>query len=137
VYHTKWGTFDADPIPGQKIIPIDYGKGPALFLANLRLNRSFNFGPVIPDEPAPPAPTDAKAPAAPAKPAAKPEKKEIERKYTVGVGISAQNILNHPNLAQPVGVLGSPLFGTSTAMTSVFGPGSYDRTVNVEMFFRF
>jgi hypothetical protein len=137
VYHTKWGTFDADPIAGQRIIPIDYGKGPALFLANLRLNRSFNFGPVIPDEPAPTAPTDAKAPAAPAKPAAKPEKKEIERKYTVGVGISAQNILNHPNLAQPVGVLGSPLFGTSTAMTSVFGPGSYDRTVNVEMFFRF
>ncbi len=137
VYHTKWGTFDADPIAGQKIIPVDYGKGPALFLANLRLNRSFNFGPVIPDEPAPPAPTDAKAPAAPVKPIAKPEKKQIERKYTVGVGISAQNILNHPNLAQPVGVLGSPLFGTSTAMTSVFGPGSYDRTVNVEMFFRF
>jgi hypothetical protein len=65
-------------------------------------------------------------------------KKEIERRYTLGIGISAQNILNHPNLAQPVGVLGSSLFGTSTALTTVWGGnGSANRTVNLETFFRF
>ncbi len=132
VYATKWGTFDADPIAGQKIIPNNYGTGPALFIANLRLNRRFNFGPIVPDDP---APADAKA--APAKSPAKPVKKEIERKYELGFGISAQNILNHPNLAPPVGVLGSSLFGKSTAVTTVFGSGSADRAINVEMFFHF
>lgn len=142
VYHTRWGTFDAQPIAGQKIIPINYGKGPGLFVANLRLNRSFNFGPVLPAPPAPPAAAgqaDAKTPAAPApaKPGAKPVKKEIERKYTLGFGLSAQNILNHPNFAPPVGVLGSPLFGQSTALSSVFGSGSVDRSLYIETFFRF
>src|SRR6185437_6715384 len=146
VVRTKWGNFDTAPLPGQHVIPINYGHGPGLLIANLRLNRSFHFGPKLPEPPAPPAPAaskDAKpAPAAPApakgaktaqpapaKPGAKPaktEKKEIERKYTWNIGVSAQNVLNHPNLAQPVGVLGSPLFGQSTALANNWGNGSAD-----------
>ncbi len=140
VYRTKWGVFDAQPIAGQRVIPINYGKGPGLLVTNLRLNRRFSFGPVVPDEsPAPPPSKDAKAPAAPAvKTPAKPVKKEIERRYTLGIGLSSENILNHRNLAQPVGVLGSPLFGTSTALQSAWGGnGSANRTVSLETFFRF
>jgi hypothetical protein len=144
VYVTKWGTFDADPIAGQKIIPINYGKGPGFFVVNLRLNRRFNFGPALPQPPAPPATpapatnaTNAGVATAAAKAPAKPEKKEIERKYTLSFGASAQNVLNHPNLAPPVGVLGSELFGESTALASGNGNSSADRSVNLEMFFRF
>ena len=142
VVQTKWGAFDTQPLAGQKIIPINYGKGPSLVVFNLRLIRRFNFGPKLPEPPAPPAPPasapgkDAKA-AAP-KPPAKPVKKEIERKYTLGVAVSSENMLNHPNLAQPVGVLGSPLFGTSTALQTAWGGnGSANRTINIETFFRF
>jgi hypothetical protein len=145
VVHTKWGAFDTDPIPGQKTIPINYGRGPGVVAANLRLNRSFNFGPKLPEPPAPPAPPaaasskDAKPPQpVPApKPSAKPEKKEIERKYTWEIGVVAQNVLNHPNLAQPVGVLGSPLFGQSTALSSTGGNSSADRSISIETSFRF
>ena len=145
VFRTPWGNFDANPIPGQKIIPINYGKGPSLIVTNLRLNRRFSFGPVVPDENAPPptanaAPgTAAKSSTASAKaPADKPVKKEIERRYTLGIGLSSENILNHRNLAQPVGVLGSPLFGQSTALQSAWGGnGSANRTVSLETFFRF
>jgi hypothetical protein len=163
VYKTKYGNFDADPIAGQKIIPVNYGKGPGLFLANLRLVRNFSFGPVIPDPAPPPPPADAKkaeekkaddkatdktegkgdkteakveAPAAP-KPAPKPVKKEPERKFNLGLGISANNVINHVNLGAPVGVLGSPLFGKSTSLSTVFGSGPANRSVNLEMFFRF
>lgn len=144
VVQTKWGAFDTVPLPGEKIIPINYGKGPSLFIVNLRLNRRFNFGPKLPEPPAPPAPAPAKdaKPAPPAtaqlapKPGAKPEKKEIERKYTWSIGIGAQNVLNHPNLAPPVGVLGSPLFGTSTALASAWG-NNPDRSISLETFFRF
>jgi hypothetical protein len=132
VVRTKWGAFDTSPIPGQKIIPVNYGIGPGVLIANLRLNRSFNFGPKLPEPPAPPAP----AAAAP-KPAAKPEKKEIERRYTWSIGISAHNVLNHPNFAQPVGVLGSPLFGVSTALSNIWGNASTGRSINLESFFRF
>ena len=142
VYRTKWGNFDADPIAGQKIIPINYGKGPGLVVFNLRMMRRFSFGPVVPDEnPAPPAAAPAKDAKAetksPAKGPAKPVKKEIERKYELNFGVGSNNIFNHVNVAPPVGVLGSPLFGTSTALASVFGNGSANRTVNLEMFFRF
>lgn len=148
VYRTKWGTFDADPLPGQKIVPVNYGKGRSLVITNLRLSRRFNFGPVIPDEnPGAPAAAGAAnstakagttANAATGKAAAKPVKKEIERRYTLGIGVSSQNVLNHRNLAQPVGVLGSPLFGQSTALQSAWGGnGSANRTVSLETFFRF
>jgi hypothetical protein len=139
VYQTKWGNFDSQPIAGQKIIPINYGTGPGLFLANLRIMKRFNFGPIVPDEtPAPPAPAaDAKDGKATAKPPAKPVKKEIVRKYTLAIGVGSNNIFNHPNLGPPVGVLGSPLFGRSTSLTTVFGSGSADRTVQLQTFFRF
>jgi hypothetical protein len=138
VFVTKWGTFDADPIAGQKIIPINYGKGPGLVVANLRLSRRFSFGPVLPDDSESPAPAaNATNTTSAAKPPAKPEKKEIERKYTLGFGVSAQNIFNHPNFAPPVGVLGSSLFGESTALASTNGNSSANRVVDVETFFRF
>jgi hypothetical protein len=137
VYRTKWGNFDTQPIAGQKIVPINYGTGPGLFLANLRLMKRFSFGPIVPDEtPTPPAQA-AKDGKTETKTPAKPVKKETERKYTWAIGVGSNNIFNHPNLGAPIGVLGSPIFGTSTSLTSVFGSGSADRTVNLETFFRF
>ena len=149
VYKTKLGNFDADPIAGQTLIPINYGNGPGLIVVNLRLSRVFSFGPIIPDDnPPPPAPAkDAKTDSKPAdtkpgdkaaaKTPAKPVKKPIERKYLLGIGINSNNIFNHVNLAPPVGILTSPLFGTSTALNNPFGPQSADRTVNLDLFFRF
>jgi hypothetical protein len=140
VYQTRFGNFDAQPTAGQTIIPINYGKGPALFLANIRLAKVFNFGPALPDEnPAPPPPAAAasKDTAASAKKPAKPVKKEIERMYTLGLGFGSDNILNHPNYGPPVGVLGSSLFGTSTSLTSLWGDGTTGRTFTLETFFRF
>jgi hypothetical protein len=134
VVHTQWGVFDTQPIPGQTIIPINWGKGPDTFVLNMRLGKSFNFGPPLPQET--PAPTPAGATVAPS-PAKAAAKKPIERKYNVGFIVAAQNVLNHVNLAPPVGVLGSPLFGQSTALASNFGTGSANRTINVGFNFRF
>lgn len=131
VHQTKWGAFDADPIAGQTIIPVNYGKGPGAFLANLRLSRALQFGPELPQDPPPPAAKDEKA--APAKAA----KKEIERKYGIDFGFEVQNLFNHPNYAQPVGVLDSSLFGKSTSAQDMWGNGSQSRSINLEMFFHF
>lgn len=108
VYHTKWGTFDADPLPGQKIIPINYGTGPDLVMLNLGLTRNIAFGPALAEQPA----------AAAAAPGKKAAKTAIARRYTMNLGIQAQNIFNTVNGGTPVGVLGSPLFGESTNLST-------------------
>ena len=128
---THWGIFDTEPLPGQKIIPIDLGKGPDSFFLNMRLAKEFNFGPPLPEE------TPAASAAKDGKPSPPAAKKPVERKYTLGLGLSSQNVLNHVNLAPPVGVLGSPLFGQSTALASTFGTGSANRTVSADLNFRF
>ena len=140
VYKTKYGNFDAVPLPGSKIIPMNYGNGPSLFVANMRLERHFNFGPVVKDDQPEEKPADDKdAKKADDKDAKnkKPVKKEIPRKYSLAVGVGSDNIFNHVNLAPPIAVLGSPLFGKSTSLATVFGNGSANRTVNLETFFRF
>ncbi len=132
VYRTKWGNFDADPLPGQKIIPVNYGIGPSYFTANLRLSRGFRFGPVVPDNTPPPPP------GASAKATKKPEKKEIERKYNLNLNISAQNVFNYVNPSEPVGVLSSPLFGKATALGGFFSSSpAGNRTVYLGMWFSF
>ena len=114
VYRTRYGNFDAAPLPTQTIIPINYGKGPSYFTANLHLGRSFSFGPVVPDDAPPSAPDAAKKSKTP------PKKKEIQHRYNLELGASAQNLFNYVNAAQPVGVLTSPFFGKSTALAGIF-----------------
>ncbi len=163
VYKTKYGNFDASPIAGQTIIPINYGNGPGMVTMAMRVNRNFSFGPKVPDEVPPPPPADAAkddkakddkakddktkddktkdakatAKADAAKPAPKPVKKPIERKYNLSLGVESMNVFNHVNYGPPVGVLGSSLFGQSTSTSSIFGSGSANRTVNFEMYFHF
>ncbi len=42
---TKWGTFNLTPQAGQTVIPPYYGMGPGRFSLNLRLSKTFGFGP--------------------------------------------------------------------------------------------
>lgn len=125
VVRTEWGTFDTSPIAGQKVIPMNYGKGPDSLQLNMQVAKEFNFGPALPE---PAGVVSAKKPA---------KKKPAVRKYSMSLGVSATNVLNRTNLAPPVGVLGSPLFGKSTALSGAFGSGSANRSVNLDLFFRF
>jgi len=134
VYRTRWGNFDASPLPGQKIIPINYGTAPSSFTANFHLSRSFSFGPVVPN-PASTPPADAKAQVKPQKP--EPKKPEIERRYHLNLGVSAQNAFNYVNPAPPVGVLSSSLFGKSTALGSNFSSPEANRTIYLNLGFSF
>jgi hypothetical protein len=41
---TPWGTFDLAPVPGEALIPVNLGTGPARFTLNMRLAKTFGFG---------------------------------------------------------------------------------------------
>jgi hypothetical protein len=126
VYQTRWGNFDANPTPGQTIIPINRGNGPSLAMLNLSVSRNFAFGPKIvdPSAPAPPAP----------KPGEKPKKIEVQRKFQLSLGMEGQNIFNTVNGGPPIGVLGSTIFGQSTSLaTTQFSASQANRILYLHL----
>ncbi len=126
VITTSWGTFDADPQPGQTIIPRNLGNGPAYVLVDLALGRTFNIGPRQPlASPAAVPNTLASAPGG-----------TRSRLATLDLYVETQNVLNHPNRTAPVGTLGSPLFGRSLSIASASSL-SGDRIINMTMSLRF
>jgi len=128
VVRTAWGTFDTNPIAGQSTIPINYGRGPAYADVSAYCYREFTFGPV------PAAPPDAPKPAANANTPAPKGKPYVDRRYHLLVELEADNVINHVNLASPVGTLGSPLFGQSTALN---GSGNANRVITAVVVARF
>ena len=42
---TKFGAFDTNPAAGAQLIPRNFGQGPGSMIANLRVSKSFAFGP--------------------------------------------------------------------------------------------
>jgi hypothetical protein len=44
LYNTRFGSFDANPQPGEKTIPINYGNSPNFAFLDLSVNRTFKFG---------------------------------------------------------------------------------------------
>ena len=41
---TRFGTFNPNPLPGDLIIPRNYGQSPGAFTANLSVSKTFGFG---------------------------------------------------------------------------------------------
>lgn len=111
VVRTAYGDFDTSPLPGQTIIPYDYGRTAGLFYMEVYLNKNFRFGP-RPSAPASPAGHD--APAAGSKAELPPQR------YRLQVGIGADNIFNHVNPGAPISVLTSPDFGNVRSMNAPF-----------------
>jgi hypothetical protein len=115
---TEYGLFDLTPEPGQQLIPLNYGTGPAFFVVNLRVTKNYSFGS---------APLIQGAQGQPAKRGEKP--------YTLTTSVSFQNLFNRNNPAVPIGNLSSPLFGQSNASATEAGAASpnNNRRINLSV----
>ncbi|HEX6718497.1 MAG TPA: TonB-dependent receptor [Pyrinomonadaceae bacterium] len=142
---TRFGKFNVAPLPGEKIIPRNYGNAPGSFYLNLRVSRTFAFGVIHKGNAANARPAGQTAAAGNGGGAARPAggpggpsggggaaalgarpqgggpAAASEKRYTVNVSINFQNILNRVNLAPPVGNLSSPSFGESLGLAPTFG----------------
>jgi hypothetical protein len=141
---TPWGTFDINPGPGAAIIPRNYGEATGNVSLNLRMSRTWSFG-----KKAETAPTQGGFPRGGMMMGGGPPPGgggggggggmrggggpggggpggmfggAGAGKYNLQVSISGRNIINHVNLAPPVGNLSSPSFGQATSLASSFGP---------------
>lgn len=130
---TKWGTFNKSPLPGETLIPINYGTGYGVIGVNLRLSRSWGWG-------------EKGGPAQAGGPQGGGQQSPgggfgglnprggggggfgslggSGKKYTVTFTVDATNVINHVNHGPPVGSLNSPFFGESLSSAgSGFGGG--------------
>ena len=128
---TPLGAFDPTPVPGQTIIPRNFGRGPGFMLVSLNVAKTWKFGKAIePKSPPPGGPTTTNAGSAattagnaPAKPPAKPP---VQRPYSLTFSISVNNLFNRNNQGSPVGNMASPYFLKSASASNnfFFGQGS-------------
>jgi len=154
---TKYGTFDLNPSWNQARIPYNYGNSPGQLSMNLRVSKSFGVGPKVtngsgpatgsmgPPGGGPPpgggggAPGGGLGPGGLSKGGGPPSLDQaVARRYSLNFSAMGRNIFNNVNLAQPVGVLGSSLFGTSTALSGgFFSSSSANRSIDLQMTFSF
>jgi hypothetical protein len=154
VVSTAYGTFDTLPIPGQTIIPRNYGDGPGQFSLNVHLTKVFGFGGEAtgtgerPDGRGPRGPRRGGPPGGGLGPGGlsgaggRPPGMfggGGNKRYNLEFTIDAHNLFNTVNLAPPVGNLSSPLFGHSNALAGGFrgGGATANRRVELEVRFSF
>jgi hypothetical protein len=143
VYCTPYGTFDASGATGR-LLPINYGTGPAHFVMNLRLTKTFGIGPK----------TRATGTQGPGGPGGRHGERHgplfggggpmiissnSDRRYNLTLGVGLRNAFNNVNLSNPNGVLGSKLFGLSNSLQGgPFSPGSAaNRRLDLQATFSF
>jgi hypothetical protein len=147
-YCTPLGTFQARPdlaTAPQRVLPVNYGTGTAHFVMNLRLTKTFGFGPKTkgtarsqgPGGPDRGGPGGRRGPlfggGGPREMSA-----ASDRRYNLVLGISARNVFNNVNLADPSGILGSPFFDKSNALQGgPFSTGAANRRLDLQATFSF
>ncbi|HEY7405174.1 MAG TPA: carboxypeptidase regulatory-like domain-containing protein [Candidatus Angelobacter sp.] len=158
VVQTGFGAFDTDPLPGQTIIPANFGGGPAQFTLNMRVSKTFGIGPKLEaSNPNPQqqggqrgsgGPAGGGRPGAPAGggfggsrggpggPFGGPERSS--QRYSLTFSANARNIFNNVNPGVPIGNLSSALFGQSTSLAGgVFNTQSANRRIDLQVMFSF
>ena len=159
VVNTPYGAFDLSPSANEARIPFNYGTGPSQFSMNLRMSKTIGIGPKVegggagfgpfgPGGGPPPGhgpggggpPGGGLGPGGLSSRQGGPPRFDqgSSRRYSLTFAAMAHNVFNAVNLAQPVGVLESPLFGKSTALAGgFFSSPAANRTIDLQMSFNF
>ena len=163
---TPYGIFNPNPGPNDPRIPRNYADGPGSVSINLRMSRTWGFGPTKSGY-RPDASSDGRDHGDRGSRGGGGDRGgrggpgggggmrmssggggmgsmfgggSTEHRYNVTLSVSARNIFNHVNPAAPSGNLTSPLFGEYTALARDYGPGSataFNRRLDLMIRFTF
>ena len=141
-----YGCFDTAPQTGAALIPVNYVQGAARYSLNIRLSKTFGFG----KKKEAAARAEAGAPATGGAFGRGPGGDRrggfgndrsggpTNNRYGLTFGVSARNIFNKVNLANPVGDLSSPLFGQANALAGrPYGDSTSNRRLDLQLTFTF
>jgi hypothetical protein len=147
---TPYGYLNSNPTAGETLIPRNYGTGPSQYTVNLRLSRTWGFGP-----------TKFAGSSGGARagmgggggPRGGPMGGmggmggrggfgggTTEHRYNLTLSISARNMLNHVNYSPPVGVMGTPFFLQSTTISGGYmaeATPTDNRRIDAQLRFQF
>jgi hypothetical protein len=149
VVQTALGAFDTAPIPGQTIVPVNFGSGPAQFTFNVRLAKTIGIGPKLETagnqggpEGGGPHPGERRGGrgGGPGGRGGGPFSigSQSGQRYSVTFSVSARNLFNVVNPGPPIGNLSSPLFGQSNSLAGgPFNTQAANRRVDLQMMFSF
>ena len=140
---TQYGLLDPNPGPGETILGRNFGRGPGQISMNLRIGKTFGFGPE----------RGGGSTGAAAAPAGNPANAATgrglggligaatsSRRYNLSLSMSIRNLLNHTNPGPINGDITSPLFGRANQMAgNTNGEGFSENADNrrLEMQIRF
>ncbi len=145
VIETQYGLLDPNPTPDEKLLPRNFGRGPGSFTVNMRLGKTFGFGPSRegsggsggPGGGGPGGGGGGGRRGGPGSPYGGGGgfqsifgPASTGRRYNLTVSISARNLLNHNNPGPIVGNITSPLFGLANQMAGGFGGGGFSEDAN-------
>src|SRR5208337_188308 len=147
---TPYGTFNV-LAQGGPIIPINSETGPMQFTFNLRLSKTFGFGPESKGAGSAQGPRG--GPGGGRGPGGGLGGRGLtgggpgggmfggsttNRRYNLTFSVNARNMFNRVNLAPPIGNLDSPVFGQSIAIAGgPFSSGSANRRIDLQALFSF
>jgi hypothetical protein len=161
---TPYGLLDPNPKPGEQILPRNFGRSPGSTTVNLRLARTFGFGPAREGRGNPagdgggPGGGGARGggdhgPGGPGGGGARGGGMgggmrgmggggggSTNHRYNLTLSISARNLLNHVNPGPIYGNITSPLFGTYNSVAGGFGAFADNgnlRRIEMQMRFSF
>ena len=143
IYCTALGTFDASATAGERLAPINYGTGPTRVTLNLRLGKTFGFGPKLKSgagNQGNPGGGGGGRRGGPLFGGGGPINLSSgsDRRYNFTLSASARNIFNKVNLGIPGGVLGSPFFDKSNSLQGgPFSTGVAVRRIDLQASFSF
>ena len=145
---TKYGLLDPNPTPDQETVSRNFGRGPGLITVNLRVAKTFEFGPG----------REAASVQPPRGPGGGEDRRgtpgvfgtgggpqgpspSTNRRYNLIVSMSTRNLLNHTNPGPIIGNITSPLFGQANQPAGSGGFGfseaANNRRLELQMRFTF
>jgi hypothetical protein len=147
---TPYGLLDPNPNSSEKLIPRNFATGPDQFTLNLRVSKTFGFGPERSSGGGMGGMGGGGGRGGPGGPGGGPGgfgggrgmfgDATTTRRYNLTVGVMARNVFNNVNLGTPNGVITSPsdVFLHSTTIAGGYGASSaVNRRVELQARFSF
>jgi len=146
--NTRWGILDTQPVPGEKLIPMNLGTGFNQFTANLRFSKTFSFGKEVqggsPGGPGGGGPRGGHGLGGGGLSSMGQGGNMFgggntsNRRFNLTFSVSARNIFNTVNDAPPVGNLDSPIFGKANSLAGgFFSSSAANRRIDLQVRFSF
>jgi hypothetical protein len=141
VVRTSYGLLDPNPAAGEKLPPRNFGRGPGQIMLNMRVGRTFAFGPRREASEASSdrgrgGPGGGGGRGAPTSPFAMGGGNQaggggasVGRRYSLTASMQIRNLTNHNNPGPIIGNITSPLFGQANQPAGT-GNGIFSESAN-------